>query len=143
MARLDCHILGRDLCHRLRHSFYQHLSPYHWCLLHYNLSYSFPFMFLLALMWHTDASSLDSFDLMSMTVTKVDFYQNWPKWQRAISSGGKKRTTVKVSLFLLWGASFANCGLCAYCWRGAIETYKSSVAAPFTCTAQFRIRPLP
>lgn len=102
----------------------------------YNLSYSFPFMFLLALMWRTDAGSLDSFDLMSMTVTKVDSYRNWSRWKRAISSGGRKRTAVKVSLFLLCLASLANCGLCAYtAIEGAIETYKSSVAAPFTCTA--------
>lgn len=93
-------------------------------------------MFLLALMWRTDAGSLDIFDLMSMTVTKVDSYRNWSRWKRAISFGGRKRTAVKVSLFLLCLASLANCGLCAYtAIEGAIETYKSSVAAPFTCTA--------
>lgn len=102
----------------------------------YNLSYSFPFMFLLALMWRSDAGSLDSFDLTSMTVTKVDSYRNWSRWQRAMSSGGWKRTTVKLSLFLLCLASLANCGLCAYtAIEGAIETYRTSVAAPFTCVA--------
>lgn len=102
----------------------------------YNLSYTFPFMFLLALMWRMDAGSLDAFDLVTMTVTKADTYKNWSRWKRAITSGGWKRTLAKVALFLLSLASLANCGLCAYtAVESAIETYSNSVASPFTCTA--------
>lgn len=105
------------------------------CIL--NFSYTFPFLFGLCLLCRQDAATADKFDLKTLTVMKADaYFRNWSRWKRAITHGGAIRTLIKVSLFLLFLASLATCGLCSYsAIMGAIDVYKTNTAHPFTCTS--------
>ncbi|SCW02976.1 LAFE_0G00210g1_1 [Lachancea fermentati] len=105
------------------------------CIL--NFSYTFPFLFGLCLMCRQDAAVADHFDSKSMSVEKADSYlRNWSRWKRAFGYGGTYRTLIKGSLFLLFLASLATCGLCSYsAISGAIAVYQTNPAQPFTCTS--------
>lgn len=105
------------------------------CIL--NFSYTFPFLFGFCLLCRQDAALIDNFDPTSLTVEKADSYlRDWSRWKRALGHGGTYRTLIKVSLFLLFLASLATCGLCSYsAISGAIAVYQTNPAQPFTCTS--------
>ncbi|GAV56432.1 hypothetical protein ZYGR_0BT00120 [Zygosaccharomyces rouxii] len=103
------------------------------CIL--NFSYTFPFLFGFCLLCRQDAATADEFDPKTLNVVRVDSYlRNWSRWKRAITHGGTLRMLVKISLFLLFLASLATCGLCSYsAITGAIQVYQTNTAQPFTC----------
>ncbi|CAR29354.1 ZYRO0G06710p [Zygosaccharomyces rouxii] len=105
------------------------------CIL--NFSYTFPFLFGFCLLCRQDASLADKFDLKTLTVEKADSYlRNLSRWKRAIAHGGTRRILIKCSLFLLFLASLATCGLCSYsAITGAIQAYQTNTAHAFTCTS--------
>lgn len=105
------------------------------CIL--NFSYTFPFLFGFCLLCRQDAATADEFDLKTLTVVQADSYlRNWSRWKRAIGYGGAFRVFVKISLFLLFLASLATCGLCSYsAIVGAIADYATNTAQPFTCNS--------
>lgn len=105
------------------------------CIL--NFSYTFPFLFGLCLLVRQDAASADEFDPKSLSVKKADSYlHNWSRWKRALTQGGTLRIFIKLSLFLLFLASLATCGLCSYsAISGAIQDYRTNTAQPFTCNS--------
>ena len=104
------------------------------CIL--NFSYTFPFLFGFCLLCRQDAALADNFDAKTLTVEKADSYREWSRWKRALGYGGIYRTSIKVSLFLLFLASLATCGLCSYsAISGAIAVYQTNPAQPFTCTS--------
>ncbi|SCU86214.1 LADA_0D13058g1_1 [Lachancea dasiensis] len=102
----------------------------------FNFSYTFPFLFAFCLLCRQDAGLTDRFDPLTLTVEKADSYLNVSRWKRALGHGGFKRFAVKLSLLLLCLASLATCGLCSYsAIEGAIESYQTNLAQPFTCTS--------
>ncbi|EGA80298.1 hypothetical protein QA23_5148 [Saccharomyces cerevisiae Lalvin QA23] len=104
------------------------------CIL--NFSYTFPFLFGFCLLCRQDAALADNFDAKTLTVEKADSYRSWSRWKRALGYGGTYRILIKVSLFLLFLASLATCGLCSYsAISGAIAVYQTNPAQPFTCTS--------
>ncbi|TNY22244.1 hypothetical protein DMC30DRAFT_349246 [Rhodotorula diobovata] len=102
----------------------------------FQFSYTFPPVFLLGFFMSDDAASEDEpFSSAGVSPRRKDTWRSWSRWRRAIFYGGRKRTLLKLVLFVFFLAALATAALGMWASGTALrEALKKGAATSLGCT---------